>query len=118
MLVDLGGGVMTVARGDHSQIDTLVVVVEPYPRSVEVARRLLEMAAQKGITRRVVVANKVEGADDLDWIRAHLEVEPDVVLPDDGEVVAADRVGASPIDHAPGSPSVAELRRLAEALLN
>ena len=48
VIVDLGGGVMTVARGDKSQIDALVVVVEPYPRSAEVGRRLLEMAEAKG----------------------------------------------------------------------
>jgi hypothetical protein len=65
VVVDLGGGVMTVARGDRSEVDALVVVVEPYPRSTEVGRRLLKMAAEKGIDRRVVVANKVTGDDDV-----------------------------------------------------
>ena len=74
---------MTVARGDRSEIDALVVVVEPYPRSAEVARRLLEMAEAKGITRRVVVANKVGGDDDMAVIRELLGVEPDIVIPKD-----------------------------------
>jgi CO dehydrogenase nickel-insertion accessory protein CooC1 len=117
VLVDLGGGVMTVARGDESQIDALVVVVEPYPRSTEVARRLLEMAAAKGITRRVVVANKVGSEEDLDWIRELLGVDPDIVIPKDGAVLAADRAGASPIDHDPSSPAIATLRQLASSLL-
>lgn len=108
---------MTVARGDDSQIDALVVVVEPYPRSAEVARRLLEMAAEKGITRRVVVANKVSGDDDLAAIREFLGVEPDIVIPDDGGVRSADRVGESPIDHAPASEAVGALRELATSLL-
>jgi CO dehydrogenase nickel-insertion accessory protein CooC1 len=117
VLVDLGGGVMTVARGDESQIDALVVVVEPYPRSTEVARRLLDMAAEKGITRRVVVANKVADDEDLEVIRRLLGVEPDIVIPEDGAVLAADRAGASPFDHAPGSPAMAVLRELASSLV-
>jgi CO dehydrogenase maturation factor len=117
VLVDLGGGVMTVARGDKSEIDTLVVVVEPYPRSAEVGRRLLRMAEDKGITRRIVVANKVTGEEDLAIIRDLLGVEPDIVLPDDAEVRAADRQGASPVDHAPQSPALGMLRDLAAALV-
>ncbi|HEV2759436.1 MAG TPA: hypothetical protein VGV86_07710 [Acidimicrobiales bacterium] len=117
VVVDLGGGVMTVARGDESQIDALVVVVEPYPRSAEVARRLLEMAATKGIARRVVVANKVSDEDDLRAIREWLGVDPDIVIPEDRSVSAADKAGASPIDHAPDSNAVGALRPLASSLL-
>ena len=117
VLVDLGGGVMTVARGDESQIDTLVVVVEPYPRSAEVARRLLDMAAQKHIGRRLVVANKVADDQDLAFIRNFLGLEPDAVIPVDGSVRTADRVGASPIDHDRHSPAMGALRELASTLV-
>ncbi|HET7489602.1 MAG TPA: hypothetical protein VFJ85_16865 [Acidimicrobiales bacterium] len=117
VIVDLGGGVMTVARGDDSEIDTLVVVVEPYPRSAEVARRLLDMAAEKGVSRRVVVANKIADAADLEAIERFLGVTPDLVVPEDSAVVAADRAGVSPIDHDAGSPAVAVVRDLATAVL-
>ena len=117
VIVDLGGGVMTVARGDESQIDALVVVVEPYPRSAEVGRRLLEMAEAKHIARRVVVANKVGSEEDLDAVRRFLGVEPDIVIPLDGSVLAADRQGASPIDHDPASPALGVLREFASSLL-
>jgi len=117
VVVDLGGGVMTVVRGDQSQVDALVVVVEPYPRSAEVGRRLLETAAANGITRRVVVANKIADAEDLAALRRFLGVEPDLVIPADRGVSGADRVGASPIDHDPGSAAVGVIRQLASALL-
>lgn len=108
---------MTVARGDSTEIDVLVVVVEPYPRSIEVARRLLDMAAQKGLDRRVVVANKVEGPEDLALIGNLLGVEPDLVIPDDRSVRAADREGASPLDYDAGSPALSVLRDLASSLI-
>ena len=117
VLVDLGGGVLTVARGDKSQVDALVVVDEPYPRSLEVGRRLLEMATEKNISRRIVVANKVGDDEDLQVIRDCLGSEPDVVIPLDGAVLAADRAGASPIDHDPRSPAVGVLRELASSLV-
>lgn len=106
MLVDLGGGVMTVARGDRTEIDTLIVVVEPYPRSTEVGRRLLQKAEDKGITRRIVVANKVAGDEDLALTRDLLGVDPDLVIPDDAALRAADSEGASPMDHNPQSPAL------------
>lgn len=108
---------MTVVRGDQSQVDALVVVVEPYPRSAEVGRRLLETASQNGITRRVVVANKIGDDEDLEALRRFLGVEPDLVIPADRAVVDADRLGASPIDHDPASPAIGVLRRLASSLL-
>lgn len=117
MLVDLGGGVMTVARGDKSEIDALVVVVEPYPRSAEVGRRLLDMAKAKGIERRVVVANKVVDQADLDAIIGFLGMEPDIVIPKDGSVLAADRAGASPVDHDPTSAALGILRDFATSLV-
>ncbi len=107
---------MTVARGDESQIDALVVVVEPYPRSLEVGRRLLQMAAEKGIARRVVAANKVARVEDLEAIREFLGQDPDIVIPHDGAVVAADKAGASPIDYDPRSAAVGVLRELATSL--
>lgn len=117
VIVDLGGGVMTVVRGDQSQIDALVVVVEPYPRSTEVGRRLLDTAQANGITRRIVVANKIGDAEDLEALRRFLGVEPDLVIPADRSVLAADRVGASPFDQDPASPAVSALRGLATSLL-
>ncbi|MGH9157651.1 MAG: hypothetical protein ACRD1K_17855 [Acidimicrobiales bacterium] len=116
VVVDLGGGVMTVVRGDQSQIDALVVVVEPYPRSAEVARRLLQTAEANGIGRRVVVANKIADDEDLVALGRFLGIEPDSVIPADGAVVAADRLGSSPVDHDPVSPAMGVLRQLASAL--
>ena len=108
---------MTVVRGDDSQIDALVVVVEPYPRSAEVGRRLLATAEANGITRRIVVANKIADQEDLDALRRFLDVEPDLVIPADRSVERADRVGSSPFDHDPGSPAVGAMRDLAASLL-
>lgn len=107
---------MTVVRGDQSQIDALVVVVEPYPRSAEVGRRLLETAEANGITRRIVVANKIADDEDLVALRGFLGVEPDLVIPADRGVVGADRIGASPLDHDPTSPAIGIVRQLATAL--
>ncbi|MGI8684826.1 MAG: hypothetical protein ACR2MO_07025 [Acidimicrobiales bacterium] len=117
VVVDLGGGVMTVVRGDESQIDALVVVVEPYPRSAEVGRRLLATAEANGITRRIVVANKIADDEDLEALRRFLGVEPDLVIPSDRSVLTADRVGTSPFDHDPASPAVDVLRDLAAVLV-
>lgn len=64
-----------------------MVVVERYPRSAEVARRLLVMAEAKNISCPMAGANKVEDESDLEFIREYLGGGPDMVTPKDGAVV-------------------------------
>ena len=87
------------------------------PRSAEFGRRLLQMAEDKGTTRRIVVANKVAGDDDLALIREVIGVDPDLVIPTMPRCGRPTAKGASPVDHAPHSPALGALRHLASSLV-
>ena len=63
-IVDMEAGLEHLSRGTGRHVDTLVVMMEPYYRALETARRTTELGAELEIERIVAVANKIR--DDLD----------------------------------------------------
>ena len=116
VVADLEAGIGTLTRLPPAAVDVVLVVVEPTPRSVDVARRALAVATEQQQGRIVVVANKVTGDDDRLMIETALGDHEIVVVPADPAVEIADRAGASPVDTAPTDPAVRALETLADLL--
>lgn len=116
VLADFEAGIGSVLRSEAGQIDVLVVVVEPYLRSLDVGRRLLEMAPDRGVERIIVVANKVRDEDDLEVMRTKLGAEVDFIVPSDEAVEEADLYGEAVVDRSPDAPAVVAIRTVAERI--
>ncbi len=116
VVADLEAGIGTLTRLPPEAVDAVLVVTEPTPRSLDVARRALAVAGEQQQGRILVVANKVTGDDDRLMIEAALGDHEIVFVPADDSIETADREGASPVDTAPGGPAVAALGTLAELL--
>jgi len=113
---DLEAGVGTVLRLQDGQADVVVVVAQPTAKSIEVARRAIQVATRRD-HRVVVVANRVRDDADLDEIRAVVGDEQElVVVPDDPAIAEADRDGRAPIDVDSTAPGVRALVALADRL--
>lgn len=112
VVCDLEAGIGTIERIEAGVVDVLIVVANPTGKSLEVARRAIEIA--DGVTEIVVVANRVAGEADLELMREVLGDRELFVIPEDAVIAAADRDGRAPIDLDPDSPGVAALVRLAE----
>lgn len=117
MVADLEAGIGTLTRLADQQVDVVLVVVEPTPKSMEVATRAVALVRRKSLGRIVVVANRVRGEEDLALVGDAFSGEEVVSVPDDGAVVEADRRGVAPLDLAPASPAVRALVDLAEGLV-
>jgi CO dehydrogenase maturation factor len=101
-------------------VETLLVVGEPYFKSLETASRSFALAKDLGIAHVRMVANKVRNARDEDTVRefaARHALPLAAVVPYDEAVVAADERGVALIEHEPSAPSVAVIRQLADELL-
>ncbi len=116
VVADLEAGIGTLTRLDAASVDATVVVVEPTLRSIDVARRAVAVADEQRQGRVVVVANKVADGGDRARIEEAFGDRVLVVVPEDPAVDAADRLGVSPVDHAPSAPAVEALESLADAL--
>jgi CO dehydrogenase maturation factor len=118
-IVDMEAGLEHLKRGTPSHTDALVVVAEPYFRSLETALRTAEMGQELGIPRVGIVANKIRDERDEGWARQVFEPRGYEILgtvPFDQAVTAADRAPGALLDVAPESMAVQAVAALADRL--
>lgn len=113
---DLPAGPRHPAAGFAPYARLYVVVVEPASQSALTARRVARIARDHRGAEVLFVANKVTGDEDLLRVARLLGEEPDVWIPADQAVAVAEHDGAALLDAAPGSPAVAAIERLADAI--
>jgi CO dehydrogenase maturation factor len=119
-IVDLEAGLEHLSRGTARHVDTLLVVAEPYWKSLEAAQRSFTLAQDLGITAIHMVANKIRTPRDEEAVRnfaSRHALDIAALVPYDQAVVEADERGAALIEHRPDAASVAAIRRLADRLL-
>ncbi|MEW6001994.1 MAG: AAA family ATPase [Nitrospirota bacterium] len=73
VIVDMEAGIEHLTRGTAESVDAFIVVIEPGQRSIQTARAVYELAAGLGVKKVFVVANKVRGPADLDFVKANIE---------------------------------------------
>lgn len=117
-VVDLEAGLEHLSRGTGRHVDTLIVTLEPYYKSLETSRRCAELGREIGIPRVVAVANKTRDDEDRTAIRDFAARHGMTLvgeIPEDDRLRKADLAGRAPIDET-GSPAVAAIHALAAAL--
>ena len=117
VVADFEAGVGTLTRLGEEHVDTVVIVVEATPKSLEVGARAAALAQEKTVGRIVVVANRIRHEEDLETVRAAFPGLEVVGVPHDPKIVEADRKGIAPIDLDPDAPAVKALVGLASTLL-
>ena len=120
IVVDMEAGLEHLSRGTGKHVSRFLAVVEPYYRSMETARRVVDLAAELGIGDVGAVLNKVRNPADRDAVAAfctthHMTIAGEI--PYDPELADAERVGQPPLDFNPGSPGVVAMRQLATDLI-
>lgn len=119
-VLDMEASIEHLSRGTLRHVDTLLLITEPYYRSLETLGRMVPLAQDLGIKKMYVVANKVRGSRDEEAIRrycAERGIEIIAVLPFDEEVLDADQLGVPILDRYPESAYVTEVEQLQEKLL-
>ncbi len=120
-VVDMEAGLEHLSRsgGTLRHVDRLLLVVEPYVKAIETARRSLVLARDLNIPAIGVLANKVREPEELVLIE-QFSADHGVGLvgpiPYDEAVRLADRDGRPAITAAPDSPMVHAIAALADSL--
>lgn len=119
-VTDMEAGLEHLKRGTLEHAETLLIVVEPYFKSLEAAGRIAELARGLGVPALYAVANKVRSERDeaaiRDYCAAH-DLPVAAVVPFDADVAEAERLGQAVLDTAPAALAVERLRGLADRLL-
>ena len=115
VIMDMEAGLEHLGRGTAANMDQFIVVIEPGARSVQTYRNVKRLAADLGVKRVRVVANKIRDTQDEDFIRSQIP-EEDLLgfIHYNLEIMDADRNGKSPYDYSPAA--IEEIRKLKEIL--
>ena len=119
IIVDMEAGLEHLSRGTGKSLSRFVATIEPYYRSMEVAKRVAALASELGIGDVLAVANKVRDDGDrraiAEFCAAHsLRLAGEI--PYDSSLLDAERAGRTPIDFNPDGPAVKAIERLAATL--
>ena len=118
-IVDMESSVEHMSRGTPRYADVLLIVTEPYYRSLEAMGRIASLARELEIKRVYVVANKVRSQRDEEAVRRYCSergLEILAVLPFDDEVLEADQSGTPVLDADPESDYVRLVQQLVEKM--
>lgn len=105
-----------LSRGTAQYADVMLVVVEPYFKSLETGRRMAALAKDLGLERVALIANKMREERDLEAVREFAErneLEIGGIIPHDETMQLAERAGKSPFDFDPDTPAVIAIEEVA-----
>ena len=111
VIMDMEAGLEHLSRGTTDMVDQFIVVVEPGARSIQTYHSVQRLAADLGVLKVSVVANKVRDESDEEFIREQVPEEDLLgMIHYSGKVSDADRRCASPYDIA--TETVEEIRAI------
>ncbi|HEX4946761.1 MAG TPA: hypothetical protein VFZ34_08865 [Blastocatellia bacterium] len=118
-VMDMEASLEHLSRGTVRHVDVLLIVTEPYYRSLETARRTLPLARGLGINHIYAVVNKYRSAEDEKTVTEFCrnnDLEIIAKIPFDANVTQADLEGKSLYDFNAAAPVVMEVEQLAATL--
>jgi len=116
-ITDMEASIEHMSRATVRHVDAMLMVTEPYFRSLETVGRMAPLARELGIEHVWAVANKVRSARDEEIIRSYCAehgVEVGAVVPWDEAIQEADREGRALMDYAPTAPAVIAVEGIAD----
>ena len=120
-ITDMEASIEHMSRATIRHVDTMLMVTEPYFRSLETVGRMAPLAKELGIGHVWAVANKVRSARDEEIIRSYCaehRIELGAVVPWDEAIQEADREGRALMDYEPEAPAVAAVEKIADRIQN
>ena len=115
VIMDMEAGLEHLGRGTAANMDQFIVVIDPGARSVQTYRNVKRLAADLGVRRVRVVANKLRTEEDEAFIRSVIPAE-DLLgcIHFNPQIMDADRQGKSPYDFSPAA--MEEIRNIKKIL--
>lgn len=119
IVTDMEAGIEHLSRSTTRHSDVMLVVTEPYYRSLETAARIKKMSDDLGIPNVYVVANKVRTDSEAAALTHFCQqrgLEIIATIPFDEKVAESSLQPAAPIDYCPDAEGVIAVANLAKTL--
>lgn len=116
-IVDTDATVEQFLRIAVIRADAVLVVVEPYFKSLETGRRMARLGKLQGYERVALLANKVRDEHDTVYaFAAEHGLDVAGLIPFDDRLPQSEWAQEAPLDFDPYSPAVAAVEELAQRL--
>ncbi len=118
-ITDMEASIEHMSRATIRHVEAMLIVTEPYFRSLETVGRIAPLARELGIEHIWAVANKVRSPRDEEILRSYCKehgIEIGGVVPFDEAIQEADREGRALIDYGPTAPAVSAIEGIADLL--
>ena len=69
VIMDMEAGIEHLGRGTSGDVDVFIIVVEPGKRSLETARRVIDLTLELGVKQHCIIVNKVHGENDYAFVK-------------------------------------------------
>ena len=117
VILDMEAGLEHLGRATTKAVDFLLVVIEPGQRSINVAKKIPELANQIGIQRIYFVGNKIATEEDKNVITSEIGEDKFLgFLPYDVKIKEADLHGKSPFELA-GEEFITQIQNIIGKLI-
>ncbi len=120
-IVDMEAGLEHLSRGTIRYVDCILIIIEPYFKSMETGSQLNRLARELDIKHVHCVANKVRGVEDEeaieDFCNQH-QMKLLGMIPNDDSLISADRANLAPLDHDSNSIAVKAISEIGNKLIN
>lgn len=120
IVTDMEAGIEHLSRSTTRHSEIMLIVTEPYYRSLETAARIKTMSAELGIPNVYVVANKVRTETEAEALQRFCDqrdLEIIATIPYDEKVAESSLIPAAPLDYCPDSAGVEAVIELAKKLI-
>ncbi len=118
VLVDMEAGVEHLGRGTAKSVDIMLIIADSSIKSLEIARRIHELATHAGIQKAFLVGNKVADEMQKNVIEDFAEKNRLRILdlvPFDKNVLKAEMQGETPLKN-PDSSSIRRIKKIGALL--
>ncbi|MEO7392722.1 MAG: AAA family ATPase [Ramlibacter sp.] len=119
-VTDMEAGLEHLKRGTARNVEAMLIVAEPYYRSLEAASRTFSLANELKIPHVYAIANKVRTSADQDAIDTYCAQHGIPILgsvPFEERFVAAEQAEQAPADFADASPGLRAIEQIADRLV-
>jgi len=118
VIVDMEAGVEHLGRGTAEHVDCMLIITEPTVKSMEVAKKIYDLAGKLKIPKIFLVGNKIITEKDKK-ILSTLDRAKKIIafVPFDERIKHADAVGNWQIDIDEPSPGISKIQELLEILI-
>ncbi len=120
IVMDMEAGLEHVGRRTAERMDVMLAVSDPSLKSLDVAKRVQELASNAGVRNVLLIGNKVANDVEAELIKRFSEVNDIPLLgliPYDRRVAEAEVAGETPLKYAASSSALAAVERIAEIIL-